>query len=554
MDKGGTQMHTGGAGNERYGPTIELSGYVDKNRKRLFFMKKRNYVALQGSSLVMYESKLDKDTRDDADGTGMAAASAAKRSTRQSSKAAKSKKIDLADAKIDQTGNNIVIQAKGDRRKYYFTCESVAQATEWMAKLRRVATNDLEAYYKLGKVIGVGSYGEVRLATDLLTGEQVAVKTVQRGKFMSEKEMEFVTREIEVMKKLQHPHIIRTFNIFDSGSKVHFVMEFLAGGDLFDAIAAEQNFSEANASQIIRDILSAVEYLHARNICHRDLKPENILCVERAWPLQVKLTDFGTAFSGEDGDSDPASSGSKSAMSNTMQTYVGTPYYMAPEQMRNERYSLPVDIWACGIILFAMLSGRLPWDAPSEFEYCKAVQTKPLAFPTAQWADISQDAKDIIGRMLATQPSSRISAEEALKHPWLSSSAGGRMTRIKTDRSLLTSMSGRQFGVMAAAAAEQLAKERQDKLKKLQEEDDTDVALLISDTKMAEGIAAAGRGAQSADHHSDSNDSAIEPVEMAASGWKHDEEVLNYLNEVKSLSDLGDKVQEVMVDGGNDSP
>mmetsp|Transcript_17651 Transcript_17651/g.30659 ORF Transcript_17651/g.30659 Transcript_17651/m.30659 type:complete len:639 (-) Transcript_17651:248-2164(-) len=619
----------------RYGPSVELAGYVDKRRQKLFFMKKRQYAHLEGTTLVFYDNKQEYDDarerhqhppstpQDDASSTTTSVDTTATQDTdskhiRSSSSkhagilrnrsfgkknpraskgnvgssgvigpshskgnldVAKPKSIQIEGATILVTSNGVTIQPKNSKRKYFLSCGNSKEAHEWGTKLQRVAANELESFYKVGKVIGIGSYGEVRLATDLVTNEPVAVKTVQRGKFSSQKEMEFVRREINVMKTLAHPHIIMTYNIFDAGEKVHFVMEYLPGGDLFDAIAAENNFSEANASQIIRDILSAVDYLHSQNICHRDLKPENILCLERTWPLQVKLTDFGTAYAADESN----------ARSNTMTTYVGTPYYMAPEQMRNEKYSFPVDIWACGIILFAMLAGRLPWDAISEFDYCRSVQSVPLCFPDEQWKEISHLAKDLISKMLELDPSKRISAAQALNHRWLNP-ANASMRRIQTDRSLLTSMSGRQFGNLSskAAALEDVAMEKQTRLAMLQSEAvDDELNALKQELNIPDGSAgksetvskdvskqnshdqvlatdsgknsrdgppsktqtrqSQGQGLDHMASYSDS-DSGAEELNAGGAGWKHDQELLDILNEAKSLSELGDHVQEIVLD------
>uniref|UniRef100_A0A7S0T349 Mitogen-activated protein kinase n=1 Tax=Erythrolobus madagascarensis TaxID=708628 RepID=A0A7S0T349_9RHOD len=536
---------------------VDLAGYADLRRKKLFFLKRRRYLRLFGTKLCFFESKGEAD----------AASSPGP------------KFVEIERAKIDAASTAIIIQPVNVKRRYYVKCSDAQQCKDWGAKLRRISANELESYYKVGKVIGVGSYGEVRLAEDLLTGESVAVKTVQRGKFASPKEMEFVRREIEIMKTLVHPHIIKTYNIFDTGSKVHFVMEYLPGGDLFDAIAAENNFSELNAAQIIRDILDAVAYLHARQVCHRDLKPENILCVDRSWPLQVKLTDFGTAYSNNmDASSSGANNsgqlensgggggggGSMSGTSSVMSTYVGTPYYMAPEQMRNESYSLPVDIWACGIILFAMLAGRLPWEAASEFEYCREVQSKPLEFPDGQWKDISEPAKELLRHMLEPDPSKRTTAREALRHPWLLPS-GASIKRINTDRSLLTSMGGRQWASMAGLneLRENAAMQKQNKLAQLREADDPDEALkeMISKgtidrvdkgTRGSGGAALSGELVQSGDFGS-AELSPHNELLMSTMEWKHDQEVLDILDDTRSLSDLGENVMEVALDKTYDS-
>lgn len=196
-------------------------------------------------------------------------------------------------------------------------CGSPEVCRQWYVTMRRAALDAVEDYYTQGRKIGSGTYGVVFEATSVDTGKTVAIKTVDRSRVHSSKEMEFIRREINVARQLSHRSIVQVHDVFDRDEKVHFVMELLSGGDLFDAIAEETHFTEKIAASVIRDILEAVAYMHDLNIVHRDLKPENILCGSRKWPYQVKIADFGTAWYLDECDPAPSRS--------VMSTFVGTP-------------------------------------------------------------------------------------------------------------------------------------------------------------------------------------------------------------------------------------
>uniref|UniRef100_A0A6T6D850 Protein kinase domain-containing protein n=1 Tax=Compsopogon caeruleus TaxID=31354 RepID=A0A6T6D850_9RHOD len=300
---------------------------------------------------------------------------------------------------------------------------------EWIRCIQRASSDVMDHYFIRGKLIGRGSFGEVFLGTSIDTGEVVAIKTVDRRKISSAKELEFVRREIDIARLLYHRCIVRIHDVFDESDKVHFVMEYLGGGDLFDAIAEENHFSEKIAVDIIRDILEAVAYIHEKNIVHRDLKPENILCCSKTWPYNVKIADFGTARRSQECE--------VSSDRSMMSTFVGTPYYMAPEILAGREYSFPVDMWACGVMLFAMIAGRLPWNAVSESEYCRLSQREEVKFPSSEWEHISEDAKSMVRGLLQVDVSRRMTAREALCHRWLNTEQIS-VRRIPTDRSVLS--------------------------------------------------------------------------------------------------------------------
>lgn len=247
--------------------------------------------------------------------------------------------------------------------------------------------------------------GQVRLAQDLLTDEQVAVKMVPR--LNRENETQFLAREVQIILSVSHPNIVRTIDVFVRSRRIHFVMEYLAGGELFDFIAENTHFTETHAAAVMADLLNALSYLHSRGIAHRDVKLENLLCANSTWPLNVKLADFGFAnyVSKTDGP--------------MLSSFVGTPYYIAPEMLRGSPHGRAVDVWASGVVMYILLSGKFPFGGKNESEYYQRVLSKEAYFPSEEWGNVSEEAKNLVRGMLSKDPTKRLTADECLEHPWL---------------------------------------------------------------------------------------------------------------------------------------
>jgi serine/threonine protein kinase len=200
--------------------------------------------------------------------------------------------VDINDVQVSigERPLEFVISAGG--RSLSFFTESPEELEMWLKGLKS-ASSVLEDFYILGKVIGKGSYGEVFLGTDKITQDTCAVKIIRKNP-SNRKQKKFIERERAIMTAVDHPNIVRTFDVFEGPSKLAIVSEYMGGGELFDIIIASQYFTEDKARLIMKQILSGVQYLHQNNIVHRDIKPENVLVAAgKAWPLQVKLTDFG---------------------------------------------------------------------------------------------------------------------------------------------------------------------------------------------------------------------------------------------------------------------
>mmetsp|Transcript_475 Transcript_475/g.1641 ORF Transcript_475/g.1641 Transcript_475/m.1641 type:complete len:527 (+) Transcript_475:277-1857(+) len=276
----------------------------------------------------------------------------------------------------------------------------------WLDTLARASTWKLQNFYDLEEEIGQGQFARVKKGYEKLTREPVAVKIV-RKRHQNVRVLDFVEREYEIMKVLDHPNIIKTFDVFDEPDRLYIVLEYMPGGQLFDVIQHENRFTEKHACQVMRDVLLGLQYLHANNIVHRDIKPENILCKTKQFPLEVKIADFGLAnFI----DSETATSGTE---------HIGTPLYIAPEIVLQQKHSSPVDLWACGVLMYIMLSGRFPFIADSPQLVMKKVVKGIYSFPNQTWRFVSIDAKMLIRGLLKVDQEERFSADECLKHRWL---------------------------------------------------------------------------------------------------------------------------------------
>jgi len=275
------------------------------------------------------------------------------------------------------------------------------------------ALSDVRVNYHIDpKELGHGHYGVVRKCMNRETGAWYAVKSIRKSKVSK---IEVLKREIEILKEVKHPHIIELIEVYEDERYLHLITELCTGGELFDRIiaktqSAEGHFSEHDAAVLVRDILDAIRYCHDKGIVHRDLKPENFLFLTEAEDAPVKIIDFGLSRH------DDAEKG-------IMQTKVGTPYYVAPEVLRRE-YTNSCDIWSIGVISYILLCGYPPFYGDSDTQIFESVRVGKFDFPSPEWDDISDSAKEFVISLLQKNPSSRPTAAQALTHKWLQEQLG----------------------------------------------------------------------------------------------------------------------------------
>ncbi|CAK8996775.1 Calcium-dependent protein kinase 2 (PfCDPK2) [Durusdinium trenchii] len=277
--------------------------------------------------------------------------------------------------------------------------------------------------YKLAGKLGEGSYGKVRRATNRLTGEVVAVKSVLKKNM---RRLQTLKREISIMKQVDHPNIIKLMDVYEDEAFLYIVMELCTGGELFDKIIEAGHYREADAKALVRQMLDAVAYLHKHHIAHRDLKPENFLFASEDKDAPLKLIDFGLSRFYQDDV--------------MMRTRVGTPYYLAPEVLQ-KNYDKKCDVWSIGVLMYILLCGYPPFYGDSEKQIYGMINKGVYDFPKEEWDLVSQRAKDLIHLMLKTDPTERIDAETALRHRWFARRATGERGALGAHGSSLSANS-----------------------------------------------------------------------------------------------------------------
>jgi len=257
--------------------------------------------------------------------------------------------------------------------------------------------------YKYIRTIGEGTFGKVKLAIHILTGEKVAIKILEKNLIKGKREYEKIEREIKYLKLFTHPNIIKIYEVIESSSSFFIVMEYAPGGELFNYIVEKEKLSEKETSFFLYQIIQGVKEIHKKKICHRDIKPENLLFTKNK---VIKIIDFGLS----------------SEYENYLSTPCGSPCYASPEMIEGKKYNgLSVDLWACGIILFAMLCGYLPFDDTNNDGLFQKILDGKIDYPDPIEDDIylSEDALDLIDKILTANPKKRIGLEEILEHPFM---------------------------------------------------------------------------------------------------------------------------------------
>ncbi|XP_020501921.1 calcium/calmodulin-dependent protein kinase type II subunit gamma isoform X3 [Labrus bergylta] len=262
-------------------------------------------------------------------------------------------------------------------------------------------TDEYQLYEELGK----GAFSVVRRCVKKSSGQEYAAKIINTKK-LSARDHQKLEREARICRLLKHPNIVRLHDSISEEGFHYLVFDLVTGGELFEDIVAREYYSEADASHCISQILESVNHIHQHDIVHRDLKPENLLLASKMKGAAVKLADFGLAIEVQ---------GDQQAWFG----FAGTPGYLSPEVLRKDPYGKPVDIWACGVILYILLVGYPPFWDEDQHKLYQQIKAGAYDFPSPEWDTVTPEAKNLINQMLTINPAKRITAEQALKHPWI---------------------------------------------------------------------------------------------------------------------------------------
>ncbi|XP_069466755.1 calcium/calmodulin-dependent protein kinase type II subunit gamma isoform X5 [Ambystoma mexicanum] len=262
-------------------------------------------------------------------------------------------------------------------------------------------TDDYQLYEELGK----GAFSVVRRCVKKSSNQEYAAKIINTKK-LSARDHQKLEREARICRLLKHPNIVRLHDSISEEGFHYLVFDLVTGGELFEDIVAREYYSEADASHCIHQILESVNHIHQHDIVHRDLKPENLLLASKCKGAAVKLADFGLAIEVQ-------------AEQQAWFGFAGTPGYLSPEVLRKDPYGKPVDIWACGVILYILLVGYPPFWDEDQHKLYQQIKAGAYDFPSPEWDTVTPEAKNLINQMLTINPAKRITADQALKHPWV---------------------------------------------------------------------------------------------------------------------------------------
>eukprot|EP00252_Welwitschia_mirabilis_P021842 TRINITY_DN571_c0_g2_i1.p1 TRINITY_DN571_c0_g2~~TRINITY_DN571_c0_g2_i1.p1 ORF type:complete len:443 (-),score=104.28 TRINITY_DN571_c0_g2_i1:102-1430(-) len=255
--------------------------------------------------------------------------------------------------------------------------------------------------YEIGRTLGEGTFAKVKFARNTETGESVAIKVLDKDKVLKHKMIEQIKREISTMKLIKHPNVIQLYEVMASKTKIYIVMEFVSGGELFDKIVNHGRLKEDEARRYFQQLINAVDYCHSRGVYHRDLKPENLLLDTYG---NLKVSDFGLSALSQQVRDD-----------GLLHTTCGTPNYVAPEVINDKGYDgATADLWSCGVILFVLMAGYLPFDDSNLMTLYKKIYKADFTCPS--W--FSSLAKKLITRILDPNPKTRITIPEILENEW----------------------------------------------------------------------------------------------------------------------------------------
>ncbi|KAM3131260.1 hypothetical protein pb186bvf_016578 [Paramecium bursaria] len=270
----------------------------------------------------------------------------------------------------------------------------------------KINDGSISEFYDVKQTLGEGAFGCVKLVIHKQTQTKRAMKQMNKSGIIVENQKQLFS-ELDILKTLDHPNIIKIHELFQDQYHYYLITEFCEGGELFDRLSAERVFTEKNAAEYMKQLLSAVSYCHEKGIVHRDIKLENLLLESKRNDANLKVIDFGTSR--------------KVNSDEKMDMKIGTIYYIAPEVLK-QSYDNKCDVWSCGVILYILLCGYPPFNG-DDMTIKKKILEGKCEFDDQEWKNISQDAKSLILKMLTPDPKNRITSYQALQDPWIQSKA-----------------------------------------------------------------------------------------------------------------------------------
>lgn len=328
-----------------------------------------------------------------------------------------------------------------------------------VAKYRAKFDPRVTAKYDIKALIGRGSFSRVVRVEHKSTRQPYAIKMIET-RYREGREV--CESELCVLRRVRHTNIIQLMEVFETVERVYMVMELATGGELFDRIIARGSFTERDATRVLQMVLDGVKYLHTLGITHRDLKPENLLYYHPGADSKIIITDFGLASSRKKGDEC------------LMKTTCGTPEYIAPEILVRKPYTNAVDMWALGVISYILLSGTMPFEDDNRMRLYQQILKGKYSFSGEPWPSVSNLAKDFVERILTVDPSERLTAGQALKHPWIvSMAASSSMKNLQRciSQNLLKRASSRCHSTKSAQSTRSSRSTKSNKARRVREKE-----------------------------------------------------------------------------------
>ncbi|XP_069028909.1 serine/threonine-protein kinase H1 homolog [Embiotoca jacksoni] len=328
-----------------------------------------------------------------------------------------------------------------------------------VAKYRAKFDPRVTAKYDIKALIGRGSFSRVVRVEHKSTRQPYAIKMIET-RYREGREV--CESELCVLRRVRHANIIQLMEVFETAERVYMVMELATGGELFDRIIARGSFTERDATRVLQMVLDGVKYLHTLGITHRDLKPENLLYYHPGADSKIIITDFGLASSRKKGDEC------------LMKTTCGTPEYIAPEILVRKPYTNAVDMWALGVISYILLSGTMPFEDDNRMRLYRQILKGKYSFSGEPWPSVSNLAKDFVERILTVDPGERLTAGQALKHPWVvSMAASSSMKNLQRciSQNLLKRASSRCHSTKSAQSTRSSRSTKSNKARRVREKE-----------------------------------------------------------------------------------